>query len=167
LTNVRAILVAAACAGTLLGASASHAQAPTRTVAQFTQGAISFSQGGRAYTADLLSGRIDVSEELAGEAPIEVRTLYVQFALLRGGSGATPDVTVVLTNADGPRVYEGSDLLAFSVQTSVGGQSTLAGDRRGCTVTLTRLSRSGVQGTARCEGAAGLPVTDVSFTAGP
>ena len=140
---------------------------PPRTIAQFTQGDISFSQGGRGYTAALVAGRIDVSEELAGEAPIEVRTLYLQFAFLKTGADATPDVILILTNADGPRMYEGSDLLVFSVQTSGGGQSVLQTGRGGCSVALTRLSRSGVQGTARCEGMAGLPVTDVFFTAAP
>jgi hypothetical protein len=176
LTNVDprflASLVAACCF--ILWTPAGQTQAPVKTVAQFTTGEIRFTQGGRAYSASLSTGRIDVVEELAGEAPLEARTLYLQFTFLTGGAGAQPDVTLVLKNADGPGDYGASDLLAFVVQTSGGGISTFQADRGSCNFVLTRLGRGGVDGTARCSGAMtgagggqGPLVTDVSFNARP
>lgn len=118
-------------------------------------------------------------EELAGEAPLEVRTLHLLFTFLgSGASGAkpdvTPDITIVLTNADGPGTYGPSDLLAFAVQTSGGGLSAFQADRGACMFVLTRLGRGGVDGTAHCAGEmagvggeAGPLVTDVTFSARP
>ncbi len=158
----------------ILWAAAGNAQAPTKTVARFNRGDIRFTQGGKAYSADLSSGRIDVTEELAGEAPLEARTLYLQFAFLKGDAGAQPDVALVLKNADDPGTYGPSDLLMFSVQTSGGGVSTFQADRGSCEIVLTRLDRGGVNGTARCEGSMagrggsiGLLVTDITFSARP
>jgi hypothetical protein len=165
-------LVAAACL--ILWTAAGNAQAPTRTVAQFTKGEIRFTQGGKAYSADLSTGWIDVTEELAGEAPLEARTLYLQFSFLKGGAGTQPDVTLVLKNADGPGAYGSSDLLAFVVKTSGGGVSTFQAGRGTCDFVLTRLGRGGVDGTARCSGAMagtgggqGPLVTDITFSARP
>jgi hypothetical protein len=165
---------AAACACLILWATAGHAQNPTRTVAQFSRGDIRFTQGGTAYSAQLSAGRIDVTEELAGEAPLEIRTLHLQFTLLGGRPGAQPDVVIVLKNADGPRMYEAQDLLALTVQTSGGGTSMFQAGRGTCAFILIRLSRSGVEGTARCDGTMagtggepGLLVTDLAFSASP
>lgn len=168
----------AACLCLLAWAGAAVAQAPVKTVAWFTKGDIRFTQGGATYSAGLVNGRIDVVEELAGEAPLEIRTLHLQFALLAGDAGAppdaTPDVRIVLKNADGPRAYDSSDLLVFTVQTSTGGAWAFQVGRGTCTVTLTRLARSGVAGTASCEepppgavGGTGPSVTHAAFTAAP
>jgi len=176
--DVRLLASLTACLGLWLGAQASNAQAPTRTVAQFTTGDIRFTQGGKSYSAQLSAGRIDVVDELSGEAPIEVRTLYLRFSFLQGGAGArpdaTPDIAIVLKNADGPGTYGVSDLLVFTVQTSGGGLSVYQADRGGCTFVMTRLARTGVEGTARCEGTMGGAgggqgqlVTEVVFSARP
>ena len=159
----------------MLGAPVSDAQNPTRTVARFTKGDIRFTQGGKAYSARLVNGRIDVTEELAGEAPLEVRTLSLTFALLGSrSSGGQPDVMLVLTNVEGPGSYEGSSLLAFSVRTSGGRTSTFQHGKSLCTVLLTRVGRGGVDGTATCagemagaDGKPGAAVTDVSFDVAP
>jgi hypothetical protein len=176
LTNVdpRRPLPLAACLCLLAWAAAGQAQNPTRTIAQFTRGDIHFTQGDKAYSASLVSGGIDVTEELAGEAPLEIRTLQLRFAFLKGAAGAQPDITIVLKNADGPGVYESSDLLMFTVQTSGGGVSTFEAGLGTCTFTLTRLARTGVDGAAACQGTMadagggqGLMVTDVTFSARP
>lgn len=150
------------------------AQNPTKTVVQYTRGDIRFTQGGKTYTAPLSAGRIDVAEELSGEAPMEVRTLHLQFSFLGGGAGTQPDISIILTNADGPGIYGPSDLFSFTVQTSGGGLSVFQSDRGACTFTLTRLARDGVNGTANCEGSMagagggqGQMVTDITFAARP
>jgi hypothetical protein len=155
--------------------AAATAQSPAKTVAQYTTGEIRFTQGGQSYTAALSAGRIEVTEQLAGEAPIDVRTLSLSFAFLGGGApGAQPDITIVLTNADSAGTYGASDIVLFVVQTSRGGTSVFRSDRGDCTFELTRLERAGVNGTARCRGEMedaagerGLLVTDVSFSARP
>jgi len=167
LTNAKFSVLLAACGGLLLGVVAADAQNPPRTIVQFASGEIRFAQRGKAYVAHLSSGRIEVSEELAGEAPLEVRTVDLQFTFLKGGATATPDVQLILTNADGPRTYDGSDLLAFTIQTSEGGLWDLRTGNGRCVFTLSRVSRGGVEGTAKCEDGLDTPVTDISFAASP
>jgi hypothetical protein len=155
--------------------AAATAQGPAKTVAQYTTGEIRFTQGGQSYTAALTAGRIEVTEQLAGEAPIDVRTLSLSFAFLGGGvPGAQPDITIVLTNADSAGTYGASDIVLFVVRTSRGGASVFRSDRGDCTFELTRLERAGVNGTAQCRGemagvgeGPGQLVTDVAFNARP
>ncbi len=147
-----------------------------KTIATFTKGQVSLSQGGTPIKWQLKAGEIESMSMKIGGKPIEVVSYHLSY-WEDGNPRSTNSnrVEITLMNMTGPGKYTKDNVMVFSVMSKQGTSTHRSSKGTNCAFELTKADAKGIAGTANCKGEfvdfngkAGAPkVEGVKFDAAP
>ena len=147
-----------------------------KTVASFTKGTVSLTQGGTAIKWQLKNGEITSMSMTIGGKPTEVLSYHLSY--WEDGSPRSTNshrVEITLMNVKGAGKYTKDNVMVFSVMSKQGTSTHRSSKGTDCAFELTKADEKGITGTATCKGdfvdfngKPGAPkIEDVKFDSAP